>query len=119
MPDPQITSAIRTSEDELVSVTRDLAEVVSEVCGQVKMLKEERKDATGETKNAYNLVIANKVWILQRLIGSYWRETLNLELDKPEFAEQPPSSPLKEGSPPLGPTTETLVLRYGDHTESE
>jgi hypothetical protein len=80
-----IPSTIRTNTDELVSITHDLSKVVSEVCGQIKLLKEERKDAVAEVKNAYNLVIANKVWILQQLIGSYWRETLSLELDKPEL----------------------------------
>jgi hypothetical protein len=80
-----IPSTIRCNTDELVSVTQDLAKVVSEICTQIKLLKEERKDAVGDVKNAYNLVIANKVWILQQLIGTYWRETLSLELDKPEL----------------------------------
>lgn len=79
-----IPKTIRCNTEELVSITNDLAKVVSEVCGQIKLLKEERKDAVGEVKDAYNLVIANKVWILQTLIGTYWRETLSLELDKPE-----------------------------------
>lgn len=76
-------SLIRTNTDELVSVTNELAKVVSEVCQQIQSLKEEREDAVGETKDAYNLVIKNKVWTLQVLIGSYWRQTLQLELDAP------------------------------------
>lgn len=110
---PAITSTIRTCEDELVSITKDLSAVVSEVCEQIKILKDERKETTGETKSAYNLVIANKVWILQKLIGTYWRETLNLELDKPEFVPDRSEDMKYEG----GPTVETLVFRYGDHTD--
>lgn len=81
----ELPSTIRTNTDELVSITNDLSKVVSEVCEQIKILKEERSDAVGEVKDAYNLVIKNKVWILQQLIGSYWRNTLNLELDKAEI----------------------------------
>ena len=75
----------KPNTQELTSITNDLAKVVSEVCLQIELLKEERTEATGEVKDAYNLVIQNKVWILQQLIGGYWRKTLNLELDKPEI----------------------------------
>jgi hypothetical protein len=85
-------SAVRESAEELQSITKDLAEVVSEVCEQIKLLKEERSETTGEVKDAYNLVIKNKVWILQTLIGAYWRQTLNLELDKADVG-------LPEGHP--------------------
>lgn len=112
MPEPSVnvTSAIRTSEEELVSVTNDLAKVVSEVCEQIKYLKEERSEAIGETKNAYNLVIANKVWILQRLIGAYWRETLTLELDKPEVVPTDLQKEIDAGSP----TTTVLTWLHPD-----
>jgi hypothetical protein len=114
MTPASIQSSIRTSEDELVSITKDLSAVVSEVCEQIKILKDERKETTGETKSAYNLVIANKVWILQQLIGTYWRETLNLELDKPDFAPDRSEEPKESFG---APTVETLVIRYGEHTD--
>lgn len=72
------------SAEELKSITKELADVVSEMCDQVQLLKEERADTTGEVKDAYNLVIQNKVWILQTLIGAYWRKSINLNLDKAE-----------------------------------
>lgn len=118
MATPTISAAdikptIRTSEDELVSITKDLSAVVAETCEQIKILKDERKDTTGETKSAYNLVIANKVWILQQLIGSYWRETLNLELDKPEVVPDRSAEQKYDG----GPTTESLLWKYPPHEE--
>jgi hypothetical protein len=77
-------SPFRTNTYELISVTNELAKVVSEVCHQINGLKEERGDAVGETRDAYTLVIKNKVWTLQALIGAYWRKTLDLDLDKME-----------------------------------
>lgn len=101
-------SAVRESAEELQSITKDLAEVVSEVCEQIKLLKEERSEATGEVKDAYNLVIKNKVWILQTLIGAYWKQTLNLELDKADVG-------VPEGHPVAkdfidGPTGASVVI---------
>jgi uncharacterized protein YllA (UPF0747 family) len=74
--------SMRTDPDELASITAELADVVAEVCEQIKLLKEERLDTTGEAKDAYTLVIKNKVWILQQLIGTYSNKTVGLELDK-------------------------------------
>jgi hypothetical protein len=73
--------------DELTTTIQLLAEVVKESCEQIKLLKVERSGATGEVKDAYNLVIANKVWLLQTAIGTFWRETLQLNLDSKEEEE--------------------------------
>jgi hypothetical protein len=70
--------------DELVSITKDLAEVVSEICGQIKVLKEERLECSGEMKDAYSLVIKNKIWIVENLIGAYGVKHQDLELDIPD-----------------------------------
>jgi hypothetical protein len=75
-------SAHEKCPDELTSLTKDLAEVVDELCKQIKLLKEERSDTDGQLKDAYNLVIKNKVWILQTLINAYSDQTKKLELDK-------------------------------------
>jgi len=72
---------IRKDCDELVSVTKQLYEVVEEVTKQIVRLKEERADTTGETKEAYSLIIGNKIWILQKLISVYFAKTQSLELD--------------------------------------
>jgi hypothetical protein len=67
--------------DELTATVKLLAEVVEESCEQIKLLKVERNGATGEVKDAYTLVITNKIWLLQTAIGKFWRETINLSLD--------------------------------------
>jgi hypothetical protein len=108
-----VKPTIATNTDELVSITNDLAKVVEEVCGQIKLLKEERADAVGEVKNAYNLVIANKVWILQQLIGTYWRQTITLELDKPELDVEKVTED-KKPKEFFGPSMEYLTMRYKD-----
>lgn len=76
--------------DELTATIQLLAEVVKESCEQIKLLKVERSGATGEVKDAYNLVIANKVWLLQTAIGTFWRETLQLNLDSKEKEKTAP-----------------------------
>lgn len=81
---PSVSPSVRTNVDELISITNNLAKVVMEVCEQIRNLKEERSTAVGDVRNAYDLVISNKVWTLQTLIGAYWRNTLNLDLDKSE-----------------------------------
>jgi hypothetical protein len=88
----EVPESIRESAEVLVSITKDLAGVVSEICEQITILKEERAETTGEVRDAYNLVIKNKVWILQKLIGAYWLKTLNLELDKVDELPSPPTS---------------------------
>jgi hypothetical protein len=67
--------------DELTHTVKLLSEVVEESCKQIKILKEERVGTTGEVKDAYTLVIQNKVWCLQQVIGKFWRESLCLDLD--------------------------------------
>lgn len=111
-----VKPTIATNTDELVSITNDLAKVVEEVCGQIKLLKEERHDAVGEVKNAYNLVIANKVWILQQLIGTYWRQTITLELDKPELDTEKVHEEKRNEEKTFfdGPTMTYLTQRYSD-----
>jgi hypothetical protein len=76
-------SAHEKCPDELTSLTKDLAEVVEELCKQIKLLKEERSDTEGEMKDAYNLVIKNKVWILQTLLEGFAKQTSKLQLDEP------------------------------------
>ena len=108
----EVPESIRESAEVLVSITKDLAGVVSEICEQISILKEERTETTGEVKDAYNLVIKNKVWILQKLIGAYWLKTLNLELDKPDVG-------VPEGHPTAthfidcaGPTGAVVIEDY-------
>lgn len=71
-----------TSTTDLTETTKLLAEVVAETCKQLDLLKEERDSTTGEMKDAYNLVIQNKIWCLQRVIGDYWRKSCQLALDE-------------------------------------
>ena len=75
-------SAHEKCPDELASLTKELAEVVEELCQQIKLLKEERSDTEGEMKDAYNLVIKNKVWILQTLLEAFAKQTSKLQLDE-------------------------------------
>lgn len=83
----EVPDSVKTNNDDLASITHDLAKVVDEVCGQINQLKEEREGTTGDVAKAYTAVIANKVWILQTLIGAYWRKTLDLTFDDSDFAE--------------------------------
>ena len=85
-PDSIKKMSISTNVDELISVTKDLADVVSELCQQIKLLMEERLElSTGsDMRDAYTLVIRNKIWTVERLIGTYWKHTLKLDLDKEE-----------------------------------
>jgi len=76
-------SAHEKCPDELASLTKDLAEVVEELCQQIKLLKEERSDTDGELKDAYDLVIKNKVLILQTLLEAFAKQTSKLQLDEP------------------------------------
>lgn len=104
--------SLRTDPSELSSITKQLSEVVSEVCEQIRLLKEERLDTTGEAKDAYTMVIKNKVWILQQLIGTYWRKTCDLELDKEVSVDVP------ECSGPTGCTVE-VVHQGGENGPAE
>lgn len=88
MDEKDIPETIRTNETELAEITGELAKVVADICGQITHLKEEREATTGEVRKAYGEVIANKVWILQTLIGGYWRKTLDLTFDDSLFAEK-------------------------------
>lgn len=96
----EIPETVRADEKELADVTDELARVVSDICEKITGLKEEREGTTGEVHKAYSDVIANKVWILQTLIGAYWRKTLDLTMDDSLFKERvsqtapsPPSQP--------------------------
>ena len=81
MEEKDIPETIRTNEAELADITGELAKVVADICGQITHLKEERAGTVGDTHKAYTEVIANKVWILQTLIGGFWRKTLDLTFD--------------------------------------
>lgn len=79
-----------TSTTDLIETTKLLSEVVTETCTQLELLKEERMSTTGEMRDAYNLVITNKIWCLQRLIGDYWRKSCILALDEQKANNEVP-----------------------------
>lgn len=90
------TPAYARDCDELATTVKLLSEVVEESCRQIKILKEERAGTTGEVKDAYTLVIRNKVWCLQTVIGKFWRETLTLNLDEDKGEEEEKSNAAAE-----------------------
>jgi Ribonuclease G/E len=64
------------ADETLIHRTAALLRDVRRLVRQIEELKKQRERATGETANAYTMIIRDLTWELTTLIGVYWREAL-------------------------------------------
>jgi hypothetical protein len=60
--------------------TSELAALVQGKIARINQLEGEKIGATGDLKNAIELLIKDNVWKIQQAIGTYWRESLDITM---------------------------------------
>jgi hypothetical protein len=64
--------------DKLGAKTHELSGLIHGNISLIKSLEDQKRGASGEIKDAVDLLIKDKVWKIQRAIGTFWRETLDI-----------------------------------------
>jgi len=75
--------------EETVEGLDKLCVGVKELTKEIGVLVLSAKDSTGDTQNAYRLVVKDKIWSLTQLLGQFYRtfldETVSLEREVEEM----------------------------------
>ena len=64
--------------DKIDTMTQELQAKVNKLTEEIRGLKLAVHRTTGEVQQAYHLILGDALWRLTELIGTYWRETLDI-----------------------------------------
>ena len=81
MSSPDVTN----DPDFFIERLKDVTSKAEIIVQNIKDLKGLRDRSTGEVREGYTLVIRDRTWSLQRLVGEFWRETCSLFFDQLEM----------------------------------